>query len=394
MKTAYIVSPLRSAVGKASRGTLRTKRPDDLCADVIRAVMKANPSVDPHEIDDVIIGCAMPEAEQGMNIARFAVLLADLPDSVPGVTVNRFCSSGLQTIAQAAFQVMAGGAHCILAGGTESMSMVPMMGHKPVGARSVTKDGREDYYIGMGITAENVAKDYKISREDQDQFSLNSHKKAAAAIEKGLFKEEIVPVGVTFRKPGKNGLPDIQEQTFEVDEGPRADSTFEALSGLRAAFKAGGSITAGNSSQMSDGAAMAMVCSEEFVKKYNLKPLARFVSFAVAGVPPRVMGIGPVEAIPRALKLGGLSQKDIERIELNEAFASQALAVTRTLDLNPEIINLTGGAIALGHPLGATGAKLTSTLLHGMKRDKQKYGLVSMCIGTGMGAAGIFESLA
>lgn len=394
MKTAYIVSPFRSAVGKATRGTLRTKRPDDLCADVIRGVMKANPNVDPHEIDDVFLGCAMPEAEQGMNIARFALLLADLPESVPGVTVNRFCSSGLQTIAMAAFQVQAGGAHCILAGGTESMTMVPMMGHKPVGARSVTKDGREDYYIGMGITAENVAKDYKVSREDQDQFSLNSHKKAAAAIEKGLFKDEIIPVGVTFRKPGKGGQPEISQATFEVDEGPRADSTIEALAGLRAAFKTGGSITAGNSSQMSDGAGMAMVCSEEFVKKYNLKPLARFVSFAVAGVPPRVMGIGPVEAIPRALKLAGLSLNDIQRIELNEAFASQALAVQRTLGLNPDIINPTGGAIALGHPLGATGAKLTATLLHGMKRDKQKYGLVSMCIGTGMGAAGIFESLA
>lgn len=393
MKTAYIVSPFRTAVGKAGRGTLRTKRPDDLCADVIKAIMKANPSVDPHAIDDVFIGCAMPEAEQGMNIARFAVLLADLPDSVPGVTVNRFCSSGLQTIAMAAFQVQAGGAECILAGGTESMSMVPMMGNKPVGSRSVTKDGREDYYIGMGLTAENVAKDFKVSREDQDQFSLASHQKAAKAIAAGLFKDEIVPVNVTFRKPGKGGQPDIAEQSFAVDEGPRADSSLEALAGLRAAFKTGGSITAGNSSQMSDGAAMVMVCSEEFVKKYNLKPMARFVSFSVAGVPPRVMGIGPVEAIPRALKLGGLSLKDIQRVELNEAFASQALAVTRTLGIDPNIINQTGGAIAMGHPLGATGAKLTSTLLHGMKRDKQKYGIVSMCIGTGMGAAGIFESL-
>ncbi len=394
MKTAYIVSPLRSAVGKAARGTLRTKRPDDLCADVIRAVMAQNPSVDPHEIDDVIIGCAMPEAEQGMNIARFALLLADLPESVPGVTVNRFCSSGLQTIAQAAFQIQAGAAHCILAGGTESMTMVPMMGNKPVGNRSVTKTGREDYYIGMGLTAENVAKDFKVSREDQDAFSVASHQKAAKAIAGGLFKEEIVPVKVQFRKPGKNGAVDVVEQTFDTDEGPRGDSTVEVLGGLRAAFKTGGSVTAGNSSQMSDGAGMAMVCSEEFVKKYNLKPLARFVSFSVAGVPPRVMGIGPVEAIPRALKLGGLSLKDIQRIELNEAFASQALAVQRHLDIDPNIINRTGGAIALGHPLGATGAKLTATLLHGMKRDKEKYGIVSMCIGTGMGAAGIFESLA
>ncbi|MBC7660979.1 MAG: acetyl-CoA C-acyltransferase [Chitinophagaceae bacterium] len=393
MKTAYIVSPFRSAVGKATRGTLRTKRPDDLAADVIRAVMKANPSVDPAEVDDVFLGCAMPEAEQGMNIARFAALLADLPESVSGVTINRFCSSGLQTIAMAAFQIQAGGAQCILAGGVESMTMVPMMGHKPVGARSVTKTGRDDYYIGMGLTAENVAKDYKVSREDQDQFSLASHQKAAKAIELGLFKEEIVPVSVTFRKAGKDGAIEISEQTFGMDEGPRADTSIEALGGLRAAFKTGGSITAGNSSQMSDGAAIVMVCSEEFVKKYNLKPMGRFVSFAVAGVPPRVMGIGPIEAIPKALKLAGLSLKDIQRVELNEAFASQALAVTRTLDIDPTIINRTGGAIALGHPLGATGAKLTSTLLHGMKRDKEKYGIVSMCIGTGMGAAGIFESL-
>ncbi|MFY7927401.1 MAG: acetyl-CoA C-acyltransferase, partial [Oligoflexus sp.] len=390
---AYIVSPFRSAVGKALRGSLRSKRPDDLCADVIRAVMKDNPTVDPQEIDDVIIGCAMPEAEQGMNVARFALLLADLPHGVSGVTVNRFCSSGLQTIAMAAFQVQAGGAHCILAGGTESMSLVPMMGHKPVGSRTVLKNGREDYYLSMGLTAENVSKEYNISREDQDRFSFESHQKAVQAIEKGLLKDEIVPVTATFRTPGPNGTVQVQEQVFQVDEGPRADTTFEALSGLRAAFKTGGSVTAGNSSQMSDGAAMCMVASEEFVKKYQLKPMARFVSFAVAGVPPRVMGIGPVEAIPRALKLGGLSLKDIQRMELNEAFAAQALAVLRHLEIDPKIVNLTGGAIALGHPLGATGAKLTATLLHGMKRDRQRYGLVSMCIGTGMGAAGIFELL-
>jgi acetyl-CoA acyltransferase len=393
MKAAYIVSPFRSAVGKALRGSLRSKRPDDLCADVIRAVMKDNPTVDPQEIDDVIIGCAMPEAEQGMNVARFALLLADLPHGVSGVTVNRFCSSGLQTIAMAAFQVQAGGDNCILAGGTESMSLVPMMGHKPVGSRTVLKNGREDYYLSMGLTAENVSKEYKISREDQDRFSFESHQKAVQAIEKGLLKDEIVPVTATFRTPGPNGTVQVQEQVFQVDEGPRADTTFEALSGLRAAFKTGGSVTAGNSSQMSDGAAMCMVASEEFVKKYQLKPMARFVSFAVAGVPPRVMGIGPVEAIPRALKLGGLSLKDIQRMELNEAFAAQALAVLRHLEIDPKIVNLTGGAIALGHPLGATGAKLTATLLHGMKRDRQRYGLVSMCIGTGMGAAGIFELL-
>ncbi len=393
MRTAYIVSPLRSAVGKAMRGTLRTKRPDELCADVIKAILKANPSVDPKTIDDVIIGCAMPEAEQGMNVARFALLLADLPQSVPGVTVNRFCSSGLQTIAMAAFQVQAGGAECILAGGTESMTLVPMMGHKPVGSRKVLKDGREDYYLSMGLTAENVAKEYKISREDQDRFSFESHKKAVAAIEKGWAKAETVPVQVSFRSPGADGTVQIQEQTFDTDEGARADTTFEVLSALKPAFKAGGTVTAGNSSQMSDGAAMCMVVSEDYLKRHNLKPMARFVSFSVAGVPPRVMGIGPIEAIPRALKMGGLSLKDIQRIELNEAFAAQALAVLRFLEIDPSIVNPGGGAIALGHPLGATGAKLTATLLHGMQRDKQKYGIVSMCIGTGMGAAGVFEKL-
>jgi acetyl-CoA acyltransferase len=393
MKTAYIVSPLRSAVGKAFRGNLRSKRPDDLCADLIRAVVAANPGIDPHEIDDCIVGCAMPEAEQGMNVARFSVLLANLPDVVPGVTVNRFCSSGLQTIAMAAFQVQAGAAHCILAGGTESMSLVPMMGHKAVGSRTIMKDGRGDYYLGMGLTAENVSKDYKVSREDQDRFSYESHKKAGEAIQKGLFKSEIVPVKATMRAPGPGGAVALQEVTVDTDEGPRADTSYEALAALKPAFRTGGVVTAGNSSQMSDGAAMCMVVSEEFVKKYNLKPMARFVSFSVAGVPPRVMGIGPIEAIPRALKLGGLSLKDIQRIELNEAFAAQALAVMRHLEIDPGIVNPTGGAIALGHPLGATGAKLTATLLHGMERDKQKYGLVSMCIGTGMGAAGIFEKL-
>ncbi len=393
MKTAYIVSPMRSAVGKAFRGNLRSKRPDDLCADLIRAVVAANPGIDPHEIDDCIVGCAMPEAEQGMNVARFAVLLANLPDNVPGVTVNRFCSSGLQTIAMAAFQVQAGAAHCILAGGTESMSLVPMMGHKAVGSRSILKDGRGDYYLGMGLTAENVSKDYKVSREDQDRFSFESHKKAGEAIQKGLFKAEIAPVKATLRAPGAGGTVALQEVTVDTDEGPRLDTSYEALAGLKPAFRTGGVVTAGNSSQMSDGAAMCMVVSEEFVKKYNLKPMARFVSFSVAGVPPRVMGIGPIEAIPRALKLGGLSLKDIQRVELNEAFAAQALAVMRHLEIDPGIVNPTGGAIALGHPLGATGAKLTATLLHGMQRDKQKYGLVSMCIGTGMGAAGIFEKL-
>jgi acetyl-CoA acyltransferase len=388
---AYIVSPLRSAVGKAYRGTLRVKRPDDLCADVIRAVVKAS-GVDPALIDDVIVGCAMPEAEQGMNVARFALLLAGLPESVPGVTVNRFCSSGLQTIGMAASAVKAGDAECILAGGTESMTAVPMMGHKVVGSRTVMET-HPDFYLGMGLTAENVATEYKVSREDQDRFSYESHVKAAKAIAGGLFKDEIVPVDVTFRSPGPNGTAKAETVSFATDEGPRADTTPEALAKLKPAFKAGGSVTAGNSSQMSDGAAMCLVCSEDFVKKHDLKPVARLAGYSVAGVPPRVMGIGPIAAIPKAAKAAGIKAGELERIELNEAFAAQALAVVRSVGLDPARVNLTGGAIALGHPLGATGAKLTATLLHGMRRDKQKWGLVSMCIGTGMGAAGIFERL-
>lgn len=389
MKQAYIVAPFRSAVGKAFKGSLRVKRPDDLCADVIRAVV-ARSGVDPALIEDVMLGCAMPEAEQGMNIARFALLLAGLPESVPGVTVNRFCSSGLQTIAMAASAVRAGDMECVLAGGTESMTAVPMMGHKVVGSRAVM-DGHPDFYLGMGLTAENVATEYKISREDQDRFSYESHMKAAKAIANGAFKDEIIPVDVTFRTPAENGTTKVTTSSFATDEGPRHDTTPEALGKLKAAFKAGGSVTAGNSSQMSDGAAMCLVVSEEFLKRHKLTPMARFAGFSVAGVPPRVMGIGPIAAIPKACKAAGIKPQDIERIELNEAFAAQALAVVRTLGLDPAKVNLTGGAIALGHPLGATGAKLTATLLYGMRRDKQKYGLVSMCIGTGMGAAGIFE---
>jgi len=391
MKSAYIVSPLRSPVGKAGRGGFRTKRPDDLAADVIRAVV-SNSGVDPKLIEDVIIGCAMPEGDQGMNVARFALLLAGLPESVPGVTVNRFCSSGIQTIAMAASQVRAGDAECVLAGGTESMTMVPMMGFKPVGSRTIN-DNHPDFYLGMGLTAENVAKDYGISRADQDQFSLDSHMKAVAALEKGLFKDETVPIKVSYRSPGPEGKVKIEEGIVAADEGPRQDTTIAALGKLRPAFLQGGSVTAGNSSQMSDGAAMALVCSEEFVKKHNLKPIARFAGYSVAGVPPRIMGIGPVEAIPRALKKAGITADKIDRFELNEAFAAQSLAVIRSLGLDPAKINPTGGAIALGHPLGATGAKLTATLLHGMKRDRQKWGMVTMCIGTGMGAAGVFELL-
>lgn len=395
MENAYIVAPLRSAVGKAFRGSFAAKRPDDLCADVIRGVLKAAGEFDHHLIEDTIVGCAMPEAEQGMNVARLAALLADLPETVAGVTVNRFCSSGLQTIAMAAHQIRAGAGHCILAGGTESMSMVPMMGNKPVGSRTIMsgQDNRKDYYLGMGHTAENVAREYKISRDDQDEFAYKSNIKAAKAIADGSFKDEIVPVEVELRKPGKDGVPQVSKFIMATDEGPRPETTVEALGRLRPAFLAGGSVTAGNASQMSDGAGMCLVVSESFLKTHNLTPAARFMGFSVAGVPPRIMGIGPVEAIPRALTQAGLKLADIQRIELNEAFASQALAVTRTLDIDPNIVNPTGGAIALGHPLGATGAKLTASLLHGMKRDKQKYGMVSMCIGNGMGAAGIFENL-
>lgn len=390
MRNVYIVSARRSAVGKAFKGALRTKRPDDLCADVIKGVLSATKSFDPALIDDVILGCAMPEAEQGMNIARFALLLAGLPESVPGVTVNRFCSSGIQTIAMAADRIRAGESDCILAGGTESMTLIPMMGHKVVGSRTVN-DTHPEFYLGMGLTAENVATDFKINRNDQDQFAFDSHQKAARAIEKGHFKDEIIPVSYTTRKPGKQGEAVVTTLMHDTDEGPRSDTSVDALGKLKAAFKQGGSVTAGNSSQMSDGAAMCLVVSEDFLNKHGLTPEARFLSFQVAGVPPRVMGIGPIEAIPKVLKRAGIKLQDVDRIELNEAFASQALAVIRTLGLDPKKVNPDGGAIALGHPLGATGAKLTATLLSGLKRTNGTYGLVTMCIGTGMGAAALFE---
>lgn len=389
---AYIVSPLRSAVGKAYRGSLKAKRPDDLCADLIRAVMKSQPDFDHKLIEDVIVGCAMPEAEQGMNVARLSLLLAGLPDSVPGMTINRFCSSGVQSIALAAQAVWAGDADCLLAGGTESMTLIPMMGHKVVGSRTIM-DHHPDFYLGMGMTAENVARDYKITREEQDQFALESHQKATMAIEKGFFKDEITPVGVTTRTPGPNGTVNVETQMFAQDDGPRPDTTLAGLAKLKPAFLQGGTVTAGNTSQMSDGAAMCMVCSEEFVKKHNLKPMARLAGYGVAGVPPNVMGIGPIAAIPLALKKAGVTLQQIDRFELNEAFAAQALAVLKTCGIDRTKVNPTGGAIALGHPLGATGAKLTATLLHGMKRDRQKHGIVSMCIGTGMGAAAVYELL-
>lgn len=391
-RPVYIVAPFRSAVGKAFKGSLAHKRPDDLCADVIKGVLERAGEFDPALIEDVYVGCAMPEGAQGMNIARFALLLAGLPDSVPGVTINRFCSSGLQTISMAADRVMAGSAECMLAGGTESMSMVPMMGHKVVGSRTVM-DNHPDFYLGMGMTTENVAKSWEISREDQDKFSVESHQKASKAIEGGLFKKEIIPVNAEKRYPGENGQVNVVSSVFDTDEGARSDTTLEKLATLRPVFKMGGSVTAATSSQMSDGASMCLVCSEDFVKKHNLTPMARFLGFDVAGVDPKIMGIGPVKAIPKALKKAGLKIDDIDRIELNEAFAAQALAVIRDSKLDVSKINPTGGAIAMGHPLGATGAKLTSSLIHGLHRDNQRYGMVTMCIGTGMGAAGVFEKV-
>ena len=389
-KTVYVVDIKRTAVGKAPRGSLRTTRPDDMCAAVIKDLISRNPSLPKEQIDDVIVGCAMPEAQQGMNVGRFISLLAGLPESVPGVTVNRFCSSGLQTMAMAANQIAAGAGECILAGGTESMSMVPMMGHVVVAGESAMAQD-PNFYLGMGLTAENVAEKFKISREDQDAFAAESHKRASAALENGYFKEEITLLSVVSKKMNPDGSTKQSEFTFAQDEGPRSDTSEAALSKLRAVFKTGGTVTAGNSSQMSDGAAMAVLASEEFVKKHNLTPMARFCGFAAAGVAPEIMGIGPVAAIPKALKQAGIAQKDVQRIELNEAFAAQALAVIRDLGLDPSTTNPTGGAIALGHPLGTTGCKLAATLLYGMRRDKQKYGMVSMCIGTGMGAAGVFE---
>lgn len=390
MKEVYVVAPYRSAVGKAFRGSLANKRPDDLCAEVIKGVLEKAGPFDHSEIDDVIVGCAMPEAEQGMNVARFALLLAGLPESVPGVTVNRFCSSGIQTMAMAADQIRAGNAECILAGGTESMTMVPMMGNKVVGSRTIM-DAHPDFYLGMGLTAENVASDYKITREEQDAFAVESHRKACEAIEKGLFKDEIIPIEVESRRPGENGSVQIHKKMFDQDEGPRPDTNPESLAKLRTVFKTTGSVTAATSSQMSDGAGMAILCSEEFVKKHNLKPMAKFLSFAVKGVPPRIMGIGPVAALPEALKRAGISKQDLDWIELNEAFASQSIAVIRDLELDKSKINPYGGAIALGHPLGATGAKLAATAIHGLHRTNKKYAAVTMCIGTGMGAAGVFE---
>jgi len=388
---AVIVDCVRTAVGKAGRGALKNTRPDDLAAVVIEGVLKRHPEVEKASIDDVMVGCAMPEAESGLNMARIAALRAGLPDSVPGITINRFCSSGLQSIAIAAERIRAGGAHTILAGGAESMSLVPMTGNK-FSPNPWLVDHLPETYISMGLTAERLYQKYGISREEQDRFALRSHQNALRAQEEKRFVDEIVPVDVVSIELS-NGRPSERLTVFQKDEGPRADTSTDALAKLRPVFHAEGTVTAGNSSQTSDGAAMALVMSEARARELGLKPMARFVSFAVAGVPPEIMGIGPVKAIPKALKLAGLKLSDIGLIELNEAFAVQSLAVIREGGLDLEKLNLNGGAIALGHPLGCTGAKLTATILREMTRRQVRYGMVTMCIGGGQGAAGIFERL-
>ncbi len=391
-KEAFIVVAKRTACGKANKGSLRFTYPDTLGGEVIKDLLKEVPNLAPEDIDDVIMGCAFPEASQGLNIARQIALLGDLPDSVPGVTINRFCSSGLQTISMAAERIIAGGADVIVAGGVESMSMVPMGGvsFQP-NPRLV--DDRPEVYISMGLTAENVAEKYKISREDQDAFAYKSHQRSISAWEQGRFNDQITPIEVVEKKVSAEGEILKETYTFSTDEGPRADTSIEVLNKLRPVFKAGGSVTAGNSSQMNDAASAVLVMSGDKVKKLGLNPIARYVAFDVAGVAPEFMGIGPVEAVPKVLKRAGLSLNDIDLIELNEAFASQSLAVIHELGLDQEITNVNGGAIAMGHPLGCTGAKLTTQILHEMQHRKSKYGLVTMCIGGGMGAAGIFENL-
>jgi len=391
-KDAVIVSAVRTPVGKAKRGGLATVRPDEMSAMVIRALLKRTPILDPAEIEDVVIGCAFPEGEQGLNVARMIALRAGLPDSVPAETINRYCASGVQSIAHVAYAIQSGQIEVGIAGGAESMTMIPMTGFKfspnPYFAQDLPH-----YYTNMGLTAENVAIKYGISREDQDEFSLKSHQKAAQAVNSGLFDPELVPLDVEVTELNGNEKPEKKNFSVKRDEGPRANTSMEALSKLKPAFKEGGVVTAGNSSQMSDGAAAVIVMSAERSTQLGLKPLARFVSFAVGGVPPELMGIGPIVAIPKALKLAGLTLNDIDLIELNEAFAAQSLAVIRTVEIDESKVNVNGGAIALGHPLGCTGSKLTTQLIYEMGRRKSKYGMVTMCIGGGMGAAAVFENL-
>lgn len=389
---AYIVAGYRTAVGKAIKGGFRFTRPDDLASGVIKHLMASMPAISHEQVDDLIVGNAMPEAEQGLNMARLISLMAFNTDKVSGMTVNRYCASGLETIAIASAKIHAGMADCILAGGAESMSLIPMGGWRIVPHAGVAL-AHPDHYWGMGLTAEAVANEYNVSREDQDAFAFKSHQKAIAAIKEGKFKSEIVPIKITETFLDENEKKKTRDFIVDTDEGPRADTTLEALAKLKPVFDATGSVTAGNSSQTSDGAAFVMVVSEKFLKENNLKPIARMVSFSTAGVPPRIMGIGPVAAIPKALKLAGMSLGQIDLIELNEAFASQSLAVCRELNINQDIVNVNGGAISLGHPLGCSGAKLSVQLFSELKRQNKKYGIVSMCVGTGQGAAGIFEML-
>jgi acetyl-CoA acyltransferase len=391
MKQVVIASAVRTAVGKAPKGTLRATRPDDLAAAAIQGALERLPSLDKREVEDVIIGCAMPEAEQGMNVARIASLRAGLPIEAGAITINRFCASGLQAIALAAERIRGGGADVIVAGGTESMSLIPMGGHK-VSINPWIEQNYPDSYLSMGLTAERLSRHYGISREEADRFAFASHQKALAAQAAGKFQEEIVPVAVAFMQPNGSVKLRKTEIDFKADEGPRADTSLDVLAKLRPAFHAKGMVTAGNSSQMSDGAAAAVVMSEERARALGIRPLARFVAFSCSGCLPEEMGIGPVYAIPKALKLAGLSLDQIDLIELNEAFAAQALSVLKNLDIDPTRVNVNGGAIALGHPLGCTGAKLTATVLQEMKRRNARYGMVTMCVGGGMGAAGIFEN--
>jgi acetyl-CoA acyltransferase len=394
MQDAVIVSAARTAIGKAPNGALRGTRSDELAATAIAGALARTPALDPQEIDDVIIGCAMPEAEQGMNVARIAALRAGIPVSVPAVTINRFCASGLQAIAFAAERIMCGLATTIVAGGTESMSLVPMGGNKPSFSPAIFNDDHIAIGYGMGITAENVARQWNISREQQDEFAVESHRRALQAAAAGEFAAEITPYEVVERVPDLVQRVTVEKRRVAAaDEGPRRDTSMEGLARLKPVFAAGGSVTAGNSSQMSDGAGVIVLMSEKAMQRFNLNPLGRFLGYAVAGVPPEIMGIGPVKAIPKVLRQTGLQMADLDWIELNEAFAAQSLAVIKDLGLDAAKVNPLGGAIALGHPLGATGAVRTATLLHGLRRRKQRYGMVTMCIGTGMGAAGVFESL-
>jgi acetyl-CoA acyltransferase len=392
MKDAVIVSAVRTAVGKAPKGTLRDTRPDDMGAAVIAEAIARVPGLDGSQVDDVIMGCAMPEAEQGMNVARAAAIRAGLPVETSAMTINRFCSSGLQTIAMASDRIRTNGAHVIVAGGLESMSMIPMGGHI-IRPNPALIDTYPDFYLSMGLATENVAKKYEVSREQQDEFALRSHQRAIAALDADRFNDETVPLTVSVEELDVKGRKQRREVTFDKDEGPRRDSTAEALAKLKPAFQLNGTITAGNSSQMSDGAAAAIVMSADKAKELGARPMARLAAYATAGCPPEEMGIGPVYAIPKALKLAGLAFDDIAVIELNEAFAAQSLAVIKMLELNPDKVNVNGGAIALGHPLGCTGAKLTASILRELERRNARYGMVTMCVGGGMGAAGIFERL-